>query len=100
MWDTPVRIATAWRTVKIAFFVCSGLSLDMPDDPLLPLPTFQETFRPAPLADVEAALTAALLAGGAGGLSRAADTYLAGACAHVLAERLALAGLVVCRVRS
>ena len=61
------------------------------------LPTIPDALSPVASADVEAALTAALLAGSAGGLSRTAEAYLAGASARVLAERLALAGLVVCR---
>lgn len=68
-----------------------------PDDPAPVLLGFPASPRPLSPVEVTAILRAGILAGAAGSMSRAADVYLAGVCASVLADRLAMAGCVVIR---
>lgn len=63
----------------------------MPDDLFPPL------YRPLGDGDALAVLASAIRAGAAGGLSRNADVFLASVSAEVIADRLALAGVVLMR---
>ena len=53
--------------------------------------------EPVPDDELERILTAAIVDGKGGGMTREAEVYLAGVCAAFLVDRLALAGLVVMR---
>ena len=51
--------------------------------------------RPVPLEELQETLGAAIRAGADGRLSRGAELFMSTVCAEVLADRIALAGLVV-----
>lgn len=65
-----------------------------------PLPLFPDaprtpSLRPACPRELQEAIASAIRAGAAGSLTRAGDTFLAGLCAEVIADRLVQSGFVV-----
>lgn len=61
---------------------------------------YPPTTEPIPDAELVALLACAICEARGGRLSREAEGFLAGVCAEVLADRLALAGVVVVRVHA